>query len=53
MRIGSMIKNNSDLQWIANKCPKTKSIVTAPIRPHADAIPIAVARIYVGYSSGV
>jgi hypothetical protein len=33
-----MIRNNSDLPRVAKKCPKTKSMVTAPTRPQAEAI---------------
>ena len=52
MRTGSIIRNNNDLPKMAKRCPKTKSMATAPTRPQADAIPIAVARISVGWIVG-
>src|SRR5215471_1194746 len=48
IRTGSMHRNNNDLSKVAKKCPKTRSMVTAPTRPQTEAIPIAVARISVG-----
>jgi hypothetical protein len=45
----SLMINSNDFPLTAKKYPKLRSSVTAPARPQAEAIPIPVARISVGY----